>query len=68
MTAAEPRAPDAAPTKAAVAGLALDYRLDRRVERLFDETVSCRGGSHTFHRDTGLIAALLGACPARVEA
>lgn len=56
------------PVETAVAELALDYRLDRRVERLFDEIVSCRGGAHIFHRDTGLIAALLGACPARVEA
>ena len=58
---------DLDPVEAAIAELALHYRLDRRVERLFDAVSECRSGAHRFHRDTGLIAALLGAFPAEVE-
>jgi len=59
---------DLGPVETEMAGLALHYGLDRRVERLFDAVSECRSGAHRFHRDAGLIAALVGACPAEVEA
>jgi len=58
---------DLDPVETAIAELALQYRLDRRVERLFDAVSECRSGAHRFHRDTGLIAFLAGAFPAEVE-
>ena len=59
---------DLDPAETAIAELALHYRLDRRIERLFDAVSECRNGAHRFHRDTGLIAFLVGAFPAEVEA
>jgi transitional endoplasmic reticulum ATPase len=46
--------------------LALHYKLDQRVERLFDGMSECRGGRTTLHRDAGLIALLLQAPLAEV--
>jgi transitional endoplasmic reticulum ATPase len=46
--------------------LALYYRLDQRVERLFDGMSECRGGRTTLHRDARLIALLLQAPIAEV--
>ena len=46
--------------------LALRYRLDRRIDRLFDALSDCRGGPSRFHRDTALIALLLSASDADV--
>ncbi len=48
--------------------LALHYRLDRRVDRLFDAMSECRGGPTRLHRDADLIALLLGAPTAEVAA
>jgi hypothetical protein len=47
--------------------LGLHYKLDQRVDRLFDATSECRGGVSRFHRDTGLIALMLQATPAEIE-
>ena len=49
-----------------ILALALHYRLDRRVERLFDALSECRGGGSRFNREAGLIALLLGASTAEV--
>ena len=49
-----------------ILALALQYRLDRRLERLVDGMSACRGGDTTFIRDAGLIALLLGASMADV--
>ncbi len=48
--------------------LALHYRLDQRVERLFDVLSECRGGQTRLHRDCGLMAMMLGTTPADIEA
>ena len=48
--------------------LALHYRLDQRVERLFDALSDARGGQSSFHRDCALIGLLLGAPPAEIDA
>ena len=49
-----------------ILALALAYRIDQRVDRLFDALSGCRGGPPTFHRDAVLIALLLGTSPAEV--
>jgi transitional endoplasmic reticulum ATPase len=46
--------------------LALNYRLDQRVERLFDAISDCRGGANEFHRNANLIGLLLKLSPAAV--
>ena len=55
------------PLEARILSLALHYKLDQRVERLFDATSECRGGATRFHRGAGLIALLLQATPAEIE-
>ena len=55
------------PRESRMFALGLHYRLDKRVDRLFDATSECRGGVTRFHRDTGLIALLLQATPAEIE-
>jgi transitional endoplasmic reticulum ATPase len=59
---------DLDPLEARLLTLALLYRLDRRIERLFDQLSECRGGPTRFHRDAGLIALLLDATEAEVAA
>jgi AAA+ superfamily predicted ATPase len=54
------------PLDARILALALHYRLDQRVERLFDAISGCRGGASRFHRDAALIALLLQVPPAEV--
>ena len=49
-----------------ILALALAYRIDQRVDRLFDALSGCRGGPPNFHRDAVLIALLLGGSPAEV--
>ena len=44
---------------ARILALALHYKLDQRVGRLFDAMSECRGGVTQFSRDAGLIAMLL---------
>lgn len=46
---------------ARIFALAVHYRLDQRVDRLFDALSECRGGPARLHRDAGLFALLLGA-------
>jgi hypothetical protein len=46
------------PLEARMLALALHYKLDQRVERLFDAASECRGLVTRFHRDSGLIALL----------
>jgi SpoVK/Ycf46/Vps4 family AAA+-type ATPase len=48
-------------------GFALNYKVDKRVERLFDTMSECRGGTGRFHRDAALIALLLQAPSAEIE-
>jgi AAA+ superfamily predicted ATPase len=55
------------PLEARILSLALHYKLDQRVERLFDATSECRGDAARFHRGAGLIALLLQATPAEIE-
>ena len=47
--------------EACILALALHYRLDQRVERLFDALSECRGRPTRFTRDVALIALLLAA-------
>jgi transitional endoplasmic reticulum ATPase len=47
--------------EARILSLALHYRVDQRVERLFNTLSECRSGITRLHRDVGLIALLLGA-------
>jgi hypothetical protein len=47
------------PLEARMLALALYYKLDQRVERLFDAASEYRGPITRFHRDSGLIALLL---------
>jgi AAA+ superfamily predicted ATPase len=54
--------------EAEILTLALHYRLEQRVERLFDCLSDCRGGPTRFHRDAALIALLLNAPIADVDA
>ncbi len=54
------------PLSARILALALHYKLDQRVERLFDAMSECRGGVTRLHRDTGLLALLLRAPTADV--
>ncbi len=54
-------------TVAAILGLALHYRIDRRVERLFDMLSECRDSPTIFHADPELIGLLVAAAPDRVE-
>ncbi len=56
------------PLDARLLSLALHYRLDQRVERLFDAVSECRNGATHFHRDAGLIGLLLRADVAEVAA
>ncbi len=56
------------PLEAEILTLALHYRLEQRVERLFDCLSECRGGRSRFHRDAALIALLLNAPTADVDA
>jgi len=56
------------PLAARILALALHYKLDKRVERLFDAMSECRGGITRLHRDAGLIALLLGAPIAEIAA
>ena len=53
------------PLEARMLALALHYKLDQRVERLFDAASECRGLITRFHRDSGLIALLLHVPPLR---
>ncbi len=53
---------------ARILALALHYRIDQRVERLFDRLSECRSGITRLHRDAGLIALLLDATEADVAA
>jgi hypothetical protein len=56
------------PLETRILALALHYRLDQRVERLFDSLSDCRGGPTRLHRDVVLIALLLQAPTADVDA
>ena len=55
------------PLEARILALALHYKLDQRVERLFDAISECRGLITRFHRDSGLIALLLHVPTAEIE-
>ena len=48
-------------------GLALQYRVDQRIEKLFDCLSECRGRPTRLHRDAALIALLLNASSADVD-
>ena len=50
-----------------ILALALYYKVDRRIERLFDAINECRGGPSRFQRNAGLIALLLQVPSAEVE-
>jgi transitional endoplasmic reticulum ATPase len=50
-----------------ILGLALHYKVDRRVERLFDAMSECRGGPTSLHRNTTLIGLLLQAPSTKIE-
>ena len=54
------------PLETEILALALTYRLDQRLERLFDGLSDCRGGPTRFQRDAALIALLLQASTAAV--
>ena len=54
--------------EARILSLALHYRIDQRIERLFHSLSEARGGITRLHRDVGLIAMLLGAPDADVAA
>lgn len=54
------------PLEADILALALHYRLERRIDTLFDCLSECRGGPQRFHRDAALIALLLNASTADV--
>ena len=56
------------PLETRILALALHYQLDQRVERLFDLLSECRGGPTRLHRDILLIALLLRAPAADVDA
>jgi transitional endoplasmic reticulum ATPase len=55
------------PLETEILNLALHYRLDQRVERLFDALSECRGGPTRLHRDAAQIALLLNAPTADVD-
>jgi hypothetical protein len=55
------------PLEARMLALALHYKLDQRVERLFDAISECRGLITRFHRDSGMIALLLHVATAELE-
>jgi transitional endoplasmic reticulum ATPase len=55
------------PLEAKILALALHYKLDQRVERLFDAASECRGLITRFHRDSGLIALFLRVPTAEIE-
>jgi hypothetical protein len=55
------------PLEARILALALHYKLDQRVERLFDAMSECRGLITRFHRDSGLIALFLRVPTAEIE-
>jgi transitional endoplasmic reticulum ATPase len=55
------------PLESRTLGIALYYKVDKRVERLFDAISECRGGTGRFHRDATLIALLLQAPSAEIE-
>jgi len=54
------------PVSTRILALALHYRLDKRVKRLFDTMSECRGGIHRLSRDPGLFALLLQAPTAEI--
>ena len=54
------------PLEARILAFVLHYRLDQRIERLFDRLSECRGGPMRLHHDAGLIALLLDAGEAEV--
>jgi len=54
------------PVSTRILALALHYRLDKRIERLFDTMSECRGGIHRLSRDPGLFALLLQAPMAEI--
>ena len=56
------------PLAARILALALHYKLDQRVDRLFDAMSQCRGGVTQFSRDASLIAMLLRESTAEVAA
>jgi AAA+ superfamily predicted ATPase len=56
------------PLETRILAMALDYRLDQRVERLFDSLSECRGGPTRLHRDVVLIALLFQVPAADVDA
>ena len=58
---------DLDPLEAEILSLALHYRLEKRVERLFDCLSECRGDPQQFRRDSQLIALLLNAPVAEVD-
>ena len=55
------------PLEARMLALALHYKLDQRVQRLFDAASECRGLITRFNRDSGLIALLLHVPAAEIE-
>ncbi len=54
------------PIETDILALAMQYRIDRLVENLFDRLSTFRGGPHQFHRDPALIGLLLGEDPADI--
>jgi transitional endoplasmic reticulum ATPase len=54
--------------EADILALALQYKLDKRIDRLYDSLSECRGGPTRFHCDAGLIALFLNAPTAEVDA
>ena len=55
------------PLESRTLGIALYYKVDKRVERLFDAMSECRGGTGRFYRDAALVALLLRAPSAEIE-
>jgi transitional endoplasmic reticulum ATPase len=55
------------PLEADILSLALHYRLEKRVDKLFDCLSESHGGPEQFHRDSALIALLLNAPVADVD-
>jgi AAA+ superfamily predicted ATPase len=51
-----------------ILALAIHYKVDQRVERLFDGISACRGGHSMLHRDAGLFGLLLDKPTAEVAA
>lgn len=55
------------PLESQIFTLALHYKADKRVSRLFDSISSSRGGATYFHRDADLLALLLNAPADQIE-